>query len=240
MSNGIAVVLLALVLVVGCVRRSGRNSSCEWPGEPEAKKLDLGRWSDRWHVSRDAEFAEDLAIRYGDAHYGLRSGHFESQQTYAQAINRCENSIFVSIAKIHGVTLKEASDSLRSSRVGMDFGLNLPFVIFYVLASSLAVGYILRRYNLADGRTATLIMLGLGSAIFGVGGMLWGDEYSTVVEGLRIGTGHLSYREARLPWTRHSGALLLAAVALFWVIAAVRYKAAISRKAKDIGESQFQ
>ncbi len=172
----ITLTLLMLACAVGCVRRSGRNSNCNWPGELDAKKLDLRQWRDRWHLRRDAEFAEDLAIRYGDAHYGLRSGHFESQQAYTQAIHSCGKSMFGDIANAHGVTVKQVSDTLRSSRIGMDFVLNLPFILAYLLASGLAIGYISRRYPFNDGWIVHLAVLALGSAIFGFGAIFTGDD----------------------------------------------------------------
>jgi hypothetical protein len=46
--------------MVGCVRRDGRNSDCKWPCEIPVHSADAR------HLSADAEFGEDLAIRYAD------------------------------------------------------------------------------------------------------------------------------------------------------------------------------
>jgi hypothetical protein len=51
----------------GCLRRDGRNSDCRWPGESSNHPVSAR------HLSTDAEFAEDLAIRYADVHFGLRT-----------------------------------------------------------------------------------------------------------------------------------------------------------------------
>jgi len=56
-----AVVLCSLSLA-GCMRREGRNSDCKWPGEISGRSAGAG------NLSADAEFAEDLAIRYADTH----------------------------------------------------------------------------------------------------------------------------------------------------------------------------
>jgi hypothetical protein len=51
----------------GCVRRDGHNSDCRWPGETSNHSVSAR------HLSADGEFAEDLAIRYADVHFGLRT-----------------------------------------------------------------------------------------------------------------------------------------------------------------------
>ena len=58
-----AAFVLVLFCAAGCVRREGRNSDCRWPGETGEHP------ASEWHLSRDAEFAEDLAIRYADVQY---------------------------------------------------------------------------------------------------------------------------------------------------------------------------
>jgi len=59
--------LVLLLCATGCVRRDGRNSDCRWPREPANHPADAR------HLSADAEFAEDLAIRYADTNHGLRT-----------------------------------------------------------------------------------------------------------------------------------------------------------------------
>src|SRR5215471_11549343 len=58
----LVIVMVFILGAGGCVRRDGRNSDCRWPGET-SNHPDSAR-----HLSADAEFAEDLAIRYADAH----------------------------------------------------------------------------------------------------------------------------------------------------------------------------
>jgi len=69
--------------LAGCARRDGRNADCRWPGEIPAQP------SDTRHLSSDAEFAEDLAIRYADTHYGLRTPGYASGEAYGAARDRC-------------------------------------------------------------------------------------------------------------------------------------------------------
>jgi hypothetical protein len=63
----LAVTLVFILGAVGCVRHDGRNPDCSWPPE-NANPTATAR-----HLSEDAEFAEDLAIRYADTHHGLRT-----------------------------------------------------------------------------------------------------------------------------------------------------------------------
>src|SRR5207248_2582014 len=75
--GALSVTLLFSLTVVGCVRRNGRNADCKWPAEIS------GHFADARHLSADAEFAEDLAIRYADTHHGLRTPNYVSREAYA-------------------------------------------------------------------------------------------------------------------------------------------------------------
>ena len=79
---------LVLLCAAGCVRRDGRNSDCRWPGETG------GHPASAWHLSRDAEFAEDLAIRYAYVHYW----HTPYWAGYGAARDRCVGTLFEQIA----------------------------------------------------------------------------------------------------------------------------------------------
>lgn len=86
------------------------------------------------HLSADAEFAEDLAIRYADTHHGLRTPYYVSGEAYAAARDRCMGALFEKIAKKHGVPL-EVSGSLGCNRAHIDLAVNLPFVLLYCFAA---------------------------------------------------------------------------------------------------------
>jgi hypothetical protein len=83
-----SVTLLAYLIAVGCVRRDGCNSDCKWPTEVASHSPDAQ------HLSADAEFAEDLAIRYADVHHGLRTPGYVSGETYAAARDQCMQRLF--------------------------------------------------------------------------------------------------------------------------------------------------
>lgn len=73
---------LVLVSASGC-RYALPNSNCEWPGEARPGSL-----------SEEAEFAEDLAIRYADA----------DRSQWAARRAQCMVKLFQTVGDGHGVT----------------------------------------------------------------------------------------------------------------------------------------
>src|SRR5438067_106960 len=112
--------LLLLLCTIGCVRRNGRNSDCRWPGETPIHPADA------YHLSADAEFAEELAIRYADVHHGLRTPYYVSGQDYVAARDRCKGELFEQMAKQHGVPIEQVYASLGHNRGLIDLAINLP------------------------------------------------------------------------------------------------------------------
>jgi hypothetical protein len=66
-------------------------------------------------------------------------------------------------------------------------------------------------------------MIIYGSVVLSIGGVLLGEGWAILVEQLRLGTGHLSYRMYRIPWSHHRLALLIAGFALFWLVTVVHH-----------------
>ena len=99
-----------LLCATGCVRRDGRNSDCRWPVESG------GGPAGARHLSADAEFAEDLAIRYADTHHGLRTPYYVSGEAYAAARDQCMGALFAEIAKEHHISLELVYGSLGRNR----------------------------------------------------------------------------------------------------------------------------
>jgi hypothetical protein len=112
---------LAMIATAGCIRREGRNTDCKWPGENPLRNATPA------HLSADAEFAEDLAIRYADLHHGLRTPGWVSGEVYAAARDKCMYLLFDEIARQHGVSTERVAGSLGSNRGMMDLAINVPF-----------------------------------------------------------------------------------------------------------------
>jgi hypothetical protein len=68
-------------------------------------------------------------------------------------------------------------------------------------------------------------MIVFASLIFGVAGMMLGQQWSMLMENLRVGNGHLSYRVGRLPWMRHQIDFLVLCIVIFWGVAIAQFSA---------------
>lgn len=214
------IILLVSVSLTGCVRREGRNSDCKWPGEPEAKTLYANRPGDAEHLRGDMEFAEDLAVRYMDAH---RFG-FSSQQDAAEALNACLGALVEQIGKSHNIPPSEVRNFFGRRSFVVDASVSLSFLALYSFVAGTFVVRLLRRYPPEDGWIATFVVVTLSSLAFGICGMMIGEVWSGTVESIRIGTGHLSYRVNHVPWVRHEVGFFVVCVVLFWCAAIARYR----------------
>jgi len=204
--------LLFSLILVGCMRRDGQNADCQWPGEVSPRAADAR------HLSADAEFAEDLAIRYADTHYGLRTPGYVSGEVYGAARDRCMASLFEQIAKDHGVGVGVVSGALGRNRAGTDFAINAPFLLLYCFAAVAVARWPWRKYPAAEhgwipGATMALFL----SLAMAVGSMMAGEMWSWLAEGFRVGNDHMSYRAQRLWWVRHRVEIFAGAVIAFWL-----------------------
>jgi hypothetical protein len=206
-----------LLCATGCLRHDGRNSDCRWPAETATRPADAR------HLSADAEFAEDLAIRYADKHHGLRTPYYVSGEAYDAARDRCMAALFEQIASEHGVPPASVSGSLGRNRAWLDIAVNFPFALLYCFVAAIAARMMWRRYPPADhGWIPGVIMALFLSLVFAAGCTMLGELWSWVAENYRIGNNHMSYRANRLPWDRHRPNLFAGALFVFWVAAAAR------------------
>jgi hypothetical protein len=209
-------VVLAVFVVIGtasCVRREGRNANCVWPGEAGAQPLSPTQSGYGPHLSADAEFAEELADRYG-----LRMAGRGDPQTFRTTRQQCLEAMFAAAAKTHAIAPAQLSRYLGSNRTLTDVLLNLPFVLLYALTSAVMAKHIWKRY---DGWLAGAALVLICALPVGVIGGLVGEQWSIIAESVRIGAGHLGIRASRLPWVRHRVALSACLAALFCVVAAL-------------------
>ena len=214
--------LLALGGVIGCTRHIPSNSNCEWPQEI-ATGLNLSEPSQRQHLSDDAEFAEDLAIRYADARRGPRSGHFEGMAEYVRTRDHCMTALFKVIGSSHGVTEEQVRRSLGRRRTSIDLAVIVSFVLLFGFGASLVTRRVVRRYPADDGWTGPVVMTALTAIAGSIFGVLAGELWSLMLEDLRVGNGHLSYRVERIPWTQHRFGLFLGGAVLFELISGFQY-----------------
>lgn len=210
----VAAFVLVLFCAAGCVRREGRNSDCRWPAETGE------HLASAQHLSRDAEFAEDLAIHYADVHHGRHTPYWESWEAYGAARDRCMGTLFEQIAKEHGVPLERVYSSLGRNRGYIDLAEDLFFLLLYCFVAVVATRMIWRRYPPAEhGWITGATMILLLSLAFAVAGTMLGDLWSRTAENFRVGNGHLSYRTQRLFGSRPGTALFASMLILFWLAA---------------------
>ena len=213
--------LVGFGYLTACAHHPAPNSNCKWPNEVHAKALNLKQSSDRQHLSDDAEFAEDLAIRYADS----CCKNFDGTSAGADARDTCMADLFRVIANTHKVSPDEVRRALGHRRLSFDLAVILSFAIVYGCGASVCVRWIFRTYRAREDLTTMVIMTTIGSLLTSVAGVILGEVWSGILESLRIRNGHMSYRAARIPWTQHHLELFVAGVVVFLLIAAFHRRA---------------
>ena len=222
MRRPILLLVPILMWVSGCARNRLLNSNCELPREQETV-LDLNDPAQRWHLTDDARFAEDLAIRYADDHVGLHSGNYEGADEYGRAREQCMTTLFGEIANTHKVSEAQVREFLTHRRPSVDLAVVLSFAVFYAAGSFLIAGGLWSRFPPQDGRAIGIIAMLTTSPVISLAGVLSGEVWSNAMEGLQVANSHMSYRAARIPWGQHRLGLFVAGIVLFWIVAVVQY-----------------
>jgi hypothetical protein len=215
--------LLWLTCLVGCSSGALPNSDCEWSKE-NAGPLDLSQSMQARHLSGDAERAEDLAIRYADARRGPHSGHFEGSAAYGRTRDQCMASLFQIVGSNHGVTDEQIRWHLAHRRPELDLAVILSFIALYAWAAILIVRRVCRRNADQQETLSWLVMITYTSVIASAVGVLLGEVWSDLMENIRVGNGHLSYRSERIPWSHHRLEIFVGGVFLFWLLAAFHHR----------------
>jgi len=203
------VVAFLILASSGCMRRDGQNSDCNWPGVAPSQT------STPRQVSADAEFAEDMAIRYGDVHFGNDPGR-------ADAIRRCQAKLYQEIAKTHKVSVAEVEQSVGRNREHIDAATLLGYLALAWAIAFLVSRLIWQKYPPGEhGWMAGVVMCSFLGILFAFGSTILGEMLAWVVAGYRIGNDPLSNRAFRFWWVFHRRemfALLLVAfgIAATW------------------------
>jgi hypothetical protein len=139
-------------------------------------------------------------------------------------------SLFSAVARNHAVdiALVRGYTTLRDGR--FDAVVLISFGLVYALVAYALAGLITRRFAADDWRVAAIAVIGFS---FGgaAAGMMVFELWTVTAESLRLGSWHLSYREARLPWRQHRVLLFTSSVGLFWLISLLRYHRSIRQGA---------
>jgi hypothetical protein len=176
--------VIAAVPALGCGRGPVRNADCEWPGTTPGTSL-----------TDSVKLAEDLAIRFADD----RRGPGQRREIR----EACEARLFQAVASDHGVGLSDVAAAREGlARRGFDWFVNVPMAaVCLALALAVARG-VGRRFSPAE-RMPALVAVVFGALAVAVAVTIAGEVWAGLVETLRIGNGHLSYRAFRVPWRHH-------------------------------------
>jgi hypothetical protein len=215
--------LLWLTCIAGCSPGASPNSDCEWSKEI-AGPLDLSRSTQARHLSADAERAEDLAIRYADARRGPHSGHFEGGAEYGLTRDQCMARLFQIVGSNHSVTEEQIRWHLAHRPTELDVAVILTFIALYAWATTLIVRRVCQRHADDQETSGSVVMIVYTSVTASVVGVLLGEVWSDLMENIRLGNGHLSYRAERIPWSHHRLGMFVGGVVLFWLLAAFHHR----------------
>ena len=207
--------LAVTVALTGCSTRAGDHPvsrNCQWM-EEDNHPLNLQIGADRRHLRNDAETAEDMAIRWADQNFHLRPEWLPQGE-------QCLASLFSGVARQHGVDVATVARYRGSRDVFVDAIVILSFGALYLVAAYLVAGRIRRRFP--EGEPGFWVMS--VAMAFGVGlvAVMVGMLGSIVIEGVRLNSGHLSYRMNRIPARQYWVQLYLCSIVIFGLAALVR------------------
>jgi hypothetical protein len=132
--------------------------------------------------------------------------------------------LFSAISTRHGVQVDVVrAYRLRRNRL-TDATVIGVFALLYCWVAYLAVGVIIRRFGF-DRAAVLMVAIVAVSLPVAWAGMMLGEVWSILMEVMRLGRGHLSYRTERIPWVQHRSAAFVCGILAFWLIAVLRHRA---------------
>jgi hypothetical protein len=208
--------LLLLSISIGaCSMPAGMNNDCEWPTH-QSFAVDLLRQADQHHLAEDIRVAEELAIRFTDARGKL-------SPLAGQRLRDCEAKLFGEIARNHSVSLTEISET--RTHLGdwrWDPAVHIPLATIYPVAVLVVVRRLRNRFardeKLAIICTALFLSLMFGAAVLAVG-----NVWAAVVNMVRLGNTHMSYRAGRVGWREYTNLAFVTSALLFLLAVLLSY-----------------
>jgi hypothetical protein len=217
--TGRVTLLVVAVVFSGCGANARYAADCAWPSHEE-RRLVLQRPADARHLADDAQTAEDIAIRHADHTVGTAG---RDVMSYRDTREACKAALFARVGSRHGVSADDVAQAVGRRRVWLDVMVGLAFAAIYVVVAHYVAGRLFRG-ALADSVVlATGMAMVTSVALAGVG-VLAGDVWSMLIESIRVGNGHMSYRVSRVPWRNHPWPIFVMGAALFLVVAAIRWE----------------
>jgi hypothetical protein len=208
----------------GCIERDRANSTCQWTGDTKFP-FDSQNPADQQHLIKDAQLAEDLAVRYADTEHKRLSGYqgHGGLIDNGRVVKDCMTRLFTTIEHDHSATFEQIQVARGQRNRTFDVAVGLLFLPLYSFGAIAACRRVWHRFS-SHQRYVGLVAMALGSFAVSFLGLLLGQLWFAAWELVRIGNDHFGgNRAARNPWDEHAGALFIAGVLLFWLIALLRY-----------------
>jgi len=221
--------LVFSVCIVACSMRDGMNDNCEWPSEP-AIALDLRNRANERHLVDDLRVAEELGIRYSDS----RVARGTAPPEWARTRDDCDTRLFNEIAHTHSISLADVRDARHHLARDWDLAAYLPLVALYAVAALIMARRIRNRFFWPEEKLAVIVATLLASAAISAPLVPLGHLWGGVVEMIRVGDMHMSYRADRLGWRGHDAEVFALGVVLFWSIVLLHHH---GRRVRGDGET---
>ncbi len=132
--------------------------------------------------------------------------------------------LFQIVASNHDVTEEQIRWHLAHRPTELDIAVILTFIVLYGWAAIVVVRRVCRRNADHQETSGWIAMMVYTSIITSVVGVLLGEVWSDLIENVRLGNGHLSYRAERIPWSHHRLGFFVGGVVLFWLLATLHHR----------------
>jgi hypothetical protein len=229
-------VLVLSICLAGCGGRDRINEGCRWTHDA-AFPLDLTAGGHQQHLRADADLAEDLAIRFADAHRGRVAGARATGQTWAEGRDSCMAELFTEIEKRHGVPAAEIRRWMGLRDLSYDLPVFVTFLTWLALLARRLSRRLLNGWSFR-GRLEVFAVAVTSVAAGAAGGAL-GALWFGLFEMIRLGSEHVSGRGFRPPWPYYLATVFAAA---FLIVGATMWRqhlAGAGRSEDPMGESRI-
>ena len=204
--------LALIVSIAGCSMRPGMNENCIWPADPDAATSSTSS-----HLVVDVRIAEELAMRYADARSYSRAEHGRNR-------SGCEATLFARIEHTHRIDAADiAAARQQLSEAGWDAPVHVPLAALYIAAAFAAARRIRHRFGADEKAPATLATCFV-SVVLGLVFLVLGHLWDGVIEMVRVGNTHMSYRVERLGWRESWDEVFVSSVLVFWCTVLLHYR----------------
>jgi hypothetical protein len=177
----------------------------------------LGNPARRAHLIVDVQVAEDLGVRRGDS----VAGRTVNTPEHRAATAKCIAEMKAEIVRRHDVSADEVSSLVGARELWIDLvAVFLPMLPLYLLGSHLLARRLIAGQSPEQVKVAGMTLLFLTPVVAAVGVATTG-QLAWLVEYLRSGNEHISFRASYLPHARH-GWLLWGIGMILYAVVAVR------------------